>query len=178
MFSAYVRIFVRCVHLWEETLNRPLVIVDSSDTVWAGSLNGLNRFNRLDSTFKRYLPDSDDPSSIGNHEIWTLHEGKDNTLWIGTRKGINRYDRQSDSFVQFPPREGEPGGMKDSWISAIHDDSEGRIWLGTHGAGLQLFDPETNTYRAIEEKHGLADNVVCGILEDDDKQLWISTQCH
>jgi signal transduction histidine kinase/ligand-binding sensor domain-containing protein len=151
------------------------VIVDSSDTVWAGSLNGLNRFNRLDSTFKRYLPDSDDPSSIGNHEIWTLHEGKDNTLWIGTRKGINRYDRQSDSFVQFPPREGEPGGMKDSWISAIHDDSEGRIWLGTHGAGLQLFDPETNTYRAIEEKHGLADNVVCGILEDDDKQLWIST---
>ena len=151
------------------------VIVDLSDTVWAGSLNGLNRFNRTDKTFKRYLPNSADPSSIGNHEIWTLHEGKNNVLWIGTRKGINRYDSQSDSFVQFPPREGEPGGMKNSWISAIHDDSKGRIWLGTHGAGLQLFTPETNTYRSIEEKQGLADNVVCGILEDDEGQLWIST---
>ena len=43
------------------------------------------------------------------------------------------------------------------------------------GGGLNRFDSESKTFTHFTEAHGLSNNVVYGILEDNDGKLWMST---
>lgn len=57
---------------------------------------------------------------------------------------------------------------------ALHEDRAGTLWIGTYGGGLNRFERATGTFRH-RERHGLPNNVVYGILEDDLGRLWMST---
>ncbi|HKL89396.1 MAG TPA: ATP-binding protein, partial [Salinibacter sp.] len=49
------------------------------------------------------------------------------------------------------------------------------LWIGTAGGGLNRFDVENERFTHITEADGLPNNVVYGILPDDDGHLWLST---
>ena len=49
------------------------------------------------------------------------------------------------------------------------------MWIGTSGGGLNLFDPQTNSFKHFRESDGLPNDVIYGILEDDRGNLWLST---
>ncbi len=58
---------------------------------------------------------------------------------------------------------------------ALYQDSQERLWVATAGGGLNRYDPQTNSFTYYNEKQGLPNNVVYGILEDSDGYLWLST---
>jgi two-component sensor histidine kinase len=58
---------------------------------------------------------------------------------------------------------------------AITEDSNHILWLGTSGGGLNKFDRELNTFTHFSQNMGLTSSVVYGILEDNAKNLWMST---
>ncbi len=43
------------------------------------------------------------------------------------------------------------------------------------GGGLNHFDPVSGTFTRYSKKNGLPDDLVLGILKDDEGNLWIST---
>jgi signal transduction histidine kinase len=57
----------------------------------------------------------------------------------------------------------------------IYKDRAGRLWLGTYGGGLNMFDREKRIFFKYSEKSGLYSDVVYGIIEDDNSNLWLST---
>ena len=66
-----------------------------------------------------------------------------------------------------------PSGL----IVSMSEDSRNNLWLGTWPTGMVRFDKKSGkAKRFFEEKDGLIDNTVCGIMEDDDGYLWISTK--
>ncbi len=73
----------------------------------------------------------------------------------------------------FPPK----SPLRDlcSFIYSIHEDAKGTIWLGTYGRGLYSYNFKNQTYKNWSTKNGLPNNVVYGILEDQNHNLWIST---
>ena len=54
-------------------------------------------------------------------------------------------------------------------------DSSGYLWIGTYGAGLNKFDPVSESFTNYNKKDGLASNLIYGILEDSHGQFWMST---
>ena len=68
-------------------------IVDSDLGLWVGTNKGLNFYNRETNKFKRFLS-TDDPSSISNNTINTLHID-DSYVWVGTNMGLDRIDLDS-----------------------------------------------------------------------------------
>ena len=60
---------------------------------------------------------------------------------------------------------------------AIHEDSAGVLWIATYGGGLNRFDPQENTFKNYTVNHGLPNNILYAILEDDSANLWISSNC-
>ncbi len=59
---------------------------------------GLNKFdlhqNRSnDITFIHYQHDPEDPNSIKDNDVLSIHEDMFNTLWIGTSNNISKFDR-------------------------------------------------------------------------------------
>lgn len=67
--------------------------------MWFGTRNGLNRFDG--STFRVFRNSNNDPKSIGNNSILSLHGDEENKLWIGTYKGIYQYDPVNETFNTF-----------------------------------------------------------------------------
>jgi signal transduction histidine kinase len=71
----------------------------------------------------------------------------------------------------------DPGSPSDPNILCVLERSRqpGVAWFGTLGGGLNRLDVATGDIRFFTDRDGLANNVVYGILEDDDGLLWMST---
>ena len=54
------------------------------------------------------------------------------------------------------------------------EDSHGNLWFGTEGGGVSMFNGKTFTH--FTEKEGLSNNIVYSILEDQNNNIWISTE--
>ncbi|WP_027002768.1 SpoIIE family protein phosphatase [Hugenholtzia roseola] len=57
---------------------------------------------------------------------------------------------------------------------AICVDSQGRIWVVTNGGGMAILEQEK--YRLFKEKDGLNSNLLMGLIESPEKELWILSQ--
>jgi signal transduction histidine kinase/ligand-binding sensor domain-containing protein len=144
--------------------------------LWAGTLwEGLNRFDRKAKTFTRYVNDPDDPASISGNEIWALCEDKRGFLWVGTAgEGLNRLDVSTGKFLRFRHDPLNPRSLSDDKVLSIIEDRNGILWIGTY-AGLNRFDPSTDTFEHFTVRNGLPNDVVYGIVEDRKGNLWLST---
>src|SRR5262249_21392382 len=49
------------------------------------------------------------------------------------------------------------------------------LWLGTYGGGLNRFDRKTGEFKHYTTKNGLPQNFVFGVLDDEEGNLWLST---
>jgi len=128
-----------------------MVYEDRSGMVWIGSSgDGLDRYDPDSGEWRHYENDPDDPHSLSNNSVETIHEDRNGVLWLGTRAGLNRFDRDTETFTQFWVRDGLPHNA----IVGILEDGEGNLWLST-GGGLSRFDPRTTTFRNYDARDGL-----------------------
>ncbi|MBN2761451.1 MAG: response regulator, partial [Bacteroidales bacterium] len=67
-----------------------------------------------------------------------------------------------------------------NYVISICMDSRKKLWFGTYGNGLNMLVPGSDIngrgrFISYTEKHGLSNNVIYTILEDDAGNLWMST---
>ncbi len=113
---------------------------DEAGTLWIGTDNGLNRFNRQEDTFELVSRSSGDLERLGRDQINCLEEDLEHQILIGTEDGLLRYDPESGKFSQFtlgPDGEEHLGNNRITCISARPDSS---IWVGTVYGGLGIIE--------------------------------------
>ena len=146
------------------------VYEDHMGTLWVATYyGGLNQLDSRTGTFIRIKGNHADSSSISGNNIVALQEDKAGRLWIGTDDGgINCYDLHTFKFTHyFANNERKPD------IRVIFCDSKQRLWVGQ--TGLYLFHPETGGFILYTEQAGLSKEIIKGIEEDNEGNLWIST---
>ena len=83
----------------EDGLSQPNVtalLSDSRGSLWIGTRNGLNRFDRREITV--YTAAGERAVSLTDNLVKGLDETEDGTVWIRTGKGLSRYLPRLDSF--------------------------------------------------------------------------------
>ncbi len=152
------------------------MLEDRNGNLWIGTyIHGLNRFDRETETFKSWQWEKDNPQSISDNLIRTIYEDRFGVLWIGTDNGLNRFNSADESFTLFQHDPKHTGSLSANRVRSIHEDKQGNLWVGTYGGGLNLFDRKSETFRHYKKRDGLPDDVVYGILSDDNGNLWLST---
>jgi hypothetical protein len=95
-------------------------------------------------------------------------------IWIGAwGGGVTRLDPASLSFKNWNNSE-EKRLFSNNNILSIYNDSS-YLWLGTFGGGLNRFDKNTGEVKYYTESDGLCNNVIYGILGDEQGNIWMST---
>lgn len=102
------------------------VLRDRHGFVWAGTPDGLNRFDGYE--VRRYLYDPEDPASLSHQIVRSLLEDRAGNLWIGTDNGLNLIDRAANRFRRVTLRRGESEARE---VVALFEDSRGTLWAGT-----------------------------------------------
>ena len=148
---------------------------DRLGLLWVGTRGGgLGSMDPETFRFTNYRNDPEDAHSLANDNVQAIMEDAYGILWVGTDFGLDCLDRTSGRFRHY--RKGpEKGSLSHNMVNSLHTDSNGTLWIGTMGGGLNVYHPETDTFRAFREKDGLPNDSIYGLLEDEYGCLWMST---
>ena len=128
-----------------------VVSEDAQGNIWAGTENGLCRYNEQTKKWKRYINIPGNENSLHNSNVRSICLDKKGTLWIGTNGGgLNRYNREQDNFTHFTTANGLP----DNRIYTVVCDDNGMLWMGTNH-GLCRFNPLDYSCKNFSEKDGI-----------------------
>ncbi|RKZ18977.1 hypothetical protein DRQ50_03055 [bacterium] len=144
------------------------LLQDSNGTYWVATASGLNRLvfdgdptepvsaGDRQPHITRFHHDPDDPRSISNSYVLSIHEARNGDLWFGTMLGLSRLrksDRDHPVFHRYFMKNGLPSDV----VYGILEDDRGRLWLSTN-YGLSCFDPDTGIFRNYDTRDGLLGN--------------------
>lgn len=91
-------------------------------------------------------------------------------LWIGHYNGVDVFDTRRQEMVDIPV----DSILRPSHTFAITESHDGIIWVGS-SAGLFCYDRKTGNWKHYSKRDGLCNEIICGIVEDDKGNLWLST---
>jgi signal transduction histidine kinase/ligand-binding sensor domain-containing protein/DNA-binding response OmpR family regulator len=167
---------------------------DRNRNIWFGTWgNGFSRVDGRTNAITNFNNNSSDSyQSLSSDKVMAFYEDNLGNMWIGTRGGglnvspINLLNQGVSSFVSYVFDEIRPGCLSHNDVYCIFQDSRNNIWVGT-GNGLNRMVLPANaspsqaimqgkaTFVNYTEVDGLPNNVVYGILEDSQRNLWVCT---
>lgn len=159
---------------------------DQYGNIWAGTYgnDGLYRLTPKQGNYSYEVFHAENRTGgLSSNIIRSLLCDTQGNLWIGTDDGLNILPRNETKdehphFISYHHQE-NASSLSNDYILPIFEDSKHRIWIGTMGGGLNL----ANTGKGLDQIHfdrfttctGLPNNVIKAILEDDQGNLWISS---
>jgi len=154
-----------------------VMLQDSAGFIWAGTQDGLNRYDGY--TFTRFRNDPADPNSISNNNISALYEDPNGTLWVGTQGGgLNRFDPVTQKFTRYLPQAGVSESLGDPVVTTIIEGWRNWLWVGTLG-GLDLLDTVSGKFTHFRNDPAdpatLSSNAISVVQPASDGKLWVGT---
>lgn len=134
--------------------------------------------NLENNSLQEFIHDPQNPSStILEGVCRVVYKDKWGDIWFATSGGgLNKLMIKGATLriVPFSGNETLAKATKD-YVTTIFRKSESEFYLGTMGAGLVKIDFKSGKFTLFNQDSGLPNNVIYGILEDNSKSIWIST---
>ncbi|HHH52132.1 MAG TPA: hypothetical protein ENK91_00600, partial [Bacteroidetes bacterium] len=113
------------------------LLKDKQGFLWAGTQDGLNRFDGKDFLQFRYDP-ADSLGLQGNYIVSLYQDSKDR-IWIGTmNRGISYYEPSTGIFHRINTKKENRNIVDQSSITCISEDENGIIWANSLNFGLLM----------------------------------------
>lgn len=155
------------------------VISDKNGNIWIATENKqLCLLNKSTGLFEYVtytdleLPNKDD------HVLKNLHFQNDSILWVASNHGgLSKLNIHSRKYKSYPPTGDETGPSSQQIRDIINVGNT--LWLATDGAGLDVFDPQTEQFLNFRnqkiDQYSLSSNVLWDFYVDHQDIVWIAT---
>lgn len=143
---------------------------DRFGNLWIGTLGGGLLCFREDGANLDSLIMA--PKNI-SYALDMCYDGGDK-LYVGTTFGLDVVDVTSGKLITYMGNYRWTQTYKQMLITTVFKDNRDVIWLG-HAQGLTLWDLKKDTLYNFDQKNGLCNNIVRGIVEDGHGKMWVTT---
>ena len=147
---------------------------DKVGNLWIATNGGLQVYNPKMNTFSSYTRESGKLNTNNITSLFYNKNGKSNDLYIGTAEGLVIFNLSSTEKQILTGNTSNSKSFTNNFITQVVQDSRGLIWIGTR-EGLNILNLENDSLNYLTEKQGLCNNNVCGIAEDKNHNMWITT---
>lgn len=145
---------------------------DRQQQLWVAGLYLLDRDLNAFRDYRSLYPNGDELSSI---RVKSMYEDSEGIFWIGTAAGLDILDRATGKMRHFYHDEAVKSSLSDHFIKCIFEDNNGQLYFGTRAGGLNLLDKQNFTFSAIRAKDGITDDLIAGMIGDNQGSIWIIT---
>lgn len=138
-------------------------------TAYHGS--SLFEYDTLHKTFTRI------PEIPYNSYVFDIFEDSKGNIWTGSvTQGAYYYNPATGRHGNFRFGDTVNGKFANEFaVYNIFEDSDHALWFATTGGGLIKLSADWKSTKRYTTENGLPTNVLYSILEDDSRQLWISS---
>ena len=158
------------------------LIYDSNNFLWVGTSSGLNQYSPTTDDFSHYYPSPKIKNqSDSDNAMYAIHEDNYGQFWVGSQYGgLQIFDPQSGVFIEYSHQPYNPYSLRANWVMhrGIFSDSRGLLWVLTM-EGLNQLDLSEGVVKSYkhekDNKDSLSGNIIWGIYEDPQQQLWVGT---
>ena len=138
--------------------------------------SGFYRYNLVTRELKHYESSKDESGDLTRNELandWVnyIFCDSEGMIWLGHYKGISCFNPVNESFINYRNVNTQ---IDDRVGDVLQEDHAGNILAGTTD-GLYRFNKKTEELTCFTVADGLPNNVICGICEDEEHNMWIST---
>lgn len=149
------------------------LIQDKNGFIWAGTEDGLNRFDGDEFIVFRNIPT--DSTSLSDSTVLDLVEDDDGNIWVATGAGgICKYDPCTNLFERYISAADEKSRLSDNVIFTIYKDNENRIWAGNR-KGLDLYNKNSNKFEPVKIDDQVDPAGTVYDITSDKNGLWLAT---
>ncbi len=107
----------------------------------------------------------------------------DGKLWMGGLDGLfainlrgpHSKDGKGFEFVHYPCKLDNNSVMTPEKITSLAISRDASVWIGTNGNGLYRYNPKEKTFKNFNMADGLPNDVIHGIAEDLQGNIWVAT---
>lgn len=148
------------------------------DKIFIGTKAGVLLYDKATKTIQEFEHDPKKRNrTITAGACRVVYKDINGKIWFATSGGGLNYLSESEATPYIRPYERNDilaKYTKDNIVSILHKNAD-EYWLGTLGSGVLMHNMETRETKVFDKNSGLPNNVVYGILADDQGLIWLST---
>lgn len=167
----------------KETSSARCLMESREGTIWVGfNTSGISRKSSIQSNYKSFQYDLQNPNSPSKGQIRTITEDKQGNLWIGyLGEGLDQFnwDEQRQTLVKLqhlPYDPSQKNGLASGEIIQVIADRKGFLWTGTNRSGMNRVDPVSGEIKTFVHDPNnaatLSGNRIWAISEGHDGYIW------
>jgi ligand-binding sensor domain-containing protein len=142
----------------------------SDGFLWFATSEGVIRFDGYAA--RRYTNRKDDPASLVNSRVNTLHIDQKQRIWVGTQMGISRYVAELDQFKNYLLDEVDLASNLSNNVHAILHDKQGVIYVSSERGFVFRYHEEEDRFVRINSN---SFGIIKSMALDSQERLWIGS---
>ncbi|MCR4031381.1 MULTISPECIES: two-component regulator propeller domain-containing protein [Flavobacterium] len=155
-----------------------LELDDKANQLWIGTRKGLTLFQMDTHVFTTFFHKKDDPNSLPDDEVRSVHVDKFKRVWVGTKtKGVYLFSLKDNQFNKIQLK-----GF--DYVKEIFEDKKGNVWVGSYEkSGVAKITMDTkgaivriNTYTLSVPNSSIKNPYINFIYEDAKSDIFIGSR--
>lgn len=155
----------------DELIGGPTNIVqDDLGFLWISTW-GMRLFRYDGQTYREYVSNLDDISTISASNVKDILKGQKGMIWFATSNGVSRFNSDQNNFIRYKM----PNEEKSQLIIDIYEDFDGTIWVCNVDGEVFTYDEESDvflSYTLPANQFFEEEPPVLKVFQDSSRDYW------
>lgn len=147
---------------------------NDNKSLFIASDDGLVQYD-IQNRIWHMLSEVNNPSrSTSERFVYGIADDNEGGIWVSTYYGGVNYLPSTSFEERFHAYSARLGGLRGNVVGRFFEDHQHRIWIATDDAGLDCFNPQTNSFVSYPGKAAMGKYNVHALFADENN-LWVGT---